>query len=82
MCKIDFYLLPSDCYNNITIDDIFIFEKIINKIKLKDKFFVPKDFYEQTDKNTVSASNYLIHIQNCLQNTATKGFISVGEGMK
>lgn len=42
MCKIDFYLLPSDCYNNITIDDIFIFEKIINKIKLKDKFFVPK----------------------------------------
>lgn len=61
MCKIDFYLLPSDCYNNITIDDIFIFEKIINKIKLKDKFFVPKDFYEQTDKNTVSASDYLLN---------------------
>lgn len=59
MCTIKFYILPSTCYHKITVDDIFIFEKNLNAIKAKDLFFVPNDFYYQTDQQNITALDYL-----------------------
>ena len=59
MCRVKFYLLPSVCYRNITVDGLLIFENNLTAIKKKDLFFVPHEFYDQKDNQDVTALEYL-----------------------
>lgn len=76
MCKIKFYMLPSTCYDSITVDDLYVFEKNINAIKVKDLFFVPNDFYYQTDLHNVTALEYLYESEQNDVNTYLLEIIS------
>jgi len=59
MCKIKFFLLPSACYEKITIDELFRLEENVDAVKRKDSFYVPDDFYVQIDEQNVTALDYL-----------------------
>ena len=55
MRQIKFYMLPSTCYDKITVEDLRVFEDNVNEIKKKDLFLIPNDYYYQRDSKNVTA---------------------------
>lgn len=74
MCEIKFYLLPSNCYGKIIAGDIFVLDEIITGVKLKDRFLIPVDFYDQSDENNVTAYEYLYGME---QNDASTYLLDI-----
>jgi len=64
MRKIDFYMLPSTGYRQITSEDAVLFEKNIATIGKNDSVYVPNEFYEKKDVDGITAVDFLYGEQN------------------
>ena len=76
MYKISFYMLPSTCYGQITVDDLCVLEKNLKAIREKDLFFVPDDFYSIKDTQKITALTFLYENEQDDVNTYLLDIIS------
>lgn len=76
MRQIKFYMLPSTCYDKITVEDLRVFEDNVNEIKKKDLFLIPNDYYYQRDSKNVTALEYLYERGQNDENTYLLDIIS------
>ena len=59
MWKIDFYLLPSQNYCDININEAYEFGKKAEFLRRNEKWYVPSEFYYMPDQNNITAMEFL-----------------------
>lgn len=65
MWKLDFYLLPSNCYNNLDEEGTRRFGEKFDYLKENENLYVPNEFYDIRDVNGVTAADILYgNVQN------------------
>jgi hypothetical protein len=62
MPKIEFYLLPSGNYSNITEDDLLHLQNLTDDLKKTDLFVVPGEIWEIADCNGITISDFLFEL--------------------
>lgn len=58
MWKIEFYLLPSQSYQRISLDEAIAFDENVIHVKETDSVVVPGEFYEIADEQGINAISY------------------------
>lgn len=61
MWQLKSYLLPSDNYRNISIEEALLFGNIVKEVCKKDLLIIPNEFYSCKDINNISATEYLFN---------------------
>ena len=59
MWKLDFFILPSKDYKDINEEDIFEFGEKAEYLNRTEKFYIPTEFYYISDKNNITALDFL-----------------------
>lgn len=59
MWKLDFFILPSNNYRDISVNEAYKFGANIECLNKTEKIYVPNEFYDITDKNNVTAFDFL-----------------------
>ncbi len=59
MWKLDFFLLPSNDYQGIGIDEVRNLEDNINYLQENELVYIPNEFYNKEDKNQITAIDYI-----------------------
>lgn len=59
MWKLDFYVLPSNSYQDISENDVYEFGERAVFLNKTEKLYIPNEFYDMLDKNNISVVNFL-----------------------
>lgn len=59
MWKLDFFILPSNNYQNINENDVYEFGEKVEYLDKNEKIYVPSEFYDILDKNNITALDFL-----------------------
>lgn len=59
MWKLDFYILPSKCYGNITEEDLRKLEEKVTYLNCCEKLYVPNEIYDIEDEEKITIADFL-----------------------
>lgn len=59
MWKLDFYILPSKCYRNITEEDLRKLEEKVTYLNCCEKLYVPNEIYDIEDEEKITIADFL-----------------------
>ncbi len=59
MWKLDFYILPSKCYSNITEEDIENLDDKVTYINSRERLYVPNEIYDIRDIDQKTIADFL-----------------------
>ena len=69
-------MLPSSCYDEITMEDLQVLEENLKAIKENDLFLIPDAFYDKADSQEITALEYLYEREQNDVNTYLLDIIS------
>lgn len=59
MWKLDFYVLPSNSYQDINENDVYEFGEKVAYLNRTEKLYIPNEFYDMLDKNKITVVDFL-----------------------
>lgn len=59
MWKLDFFILPSNNYQDINENDVYEFGERVEYLNRTERLYIPNEFYDKLDKNSITAVDFL-----------------------